>query len=185
MLKQTKDMELELKHLAAYLPYGLKYRLPLDSKRYDSIMEDEPFRLALPFMSDKEKSKHFSEYENMYLYQENPQIMWDDNKLFLGQMKSNLGFEEDDVYLNEVKPLLHPLSKLDLYLHDQFFKYTENFAVYDNEVVDLFCVENTLTSDDLTELNLSKLPYECVEYMFRNHYDVFGLIEAGLAEEIK
>lgn len=28
------------------------------------------------------------------------------------------------------------------------------------------------------------LPYECVEYMFKNHYDVFGLIEQGLAVSI-
>lgn len=28
------------------------------------------------------------------------------------------------------------------------------------------------------------LPYECVEYMFQNYYDFFGLIEKGLAIDI-
>jgi len=57
--KKYKHEKSILKQLLAHLAHNLKFHLPLDSERYDSIMENEPFRLALPFMDESEKSKLF------------------------------------------------------------------------------------------------------------------------------
>ena len=139
-------MELTIEHLAAYLPYGLKYNLPLDSERYESIMEHEPFRLALPFMSSEDEIKHFEKYKKMYLYQKNPQIMFDDNKLFLGQMESSLGFEEDDVYLSEVKPILRQLS----YLTKEIEHNGEKFV----PIIELLKIEMDLHFKNCSDFNI-------------------------------
>lgn len=162
--------KVELKHLAPYLPYGLKYHLPLDSERFESIMENEPFYLALPFMDETEKTKHFVEYEKMYLCQKNPQIMWDDNKLFLGQMISSLGFEEDDVYLDEVKPILRPLSDLT----KEIELNGEKFVPIQETDIDI-----PFTSD-----LLFLVTYGDVQKLLEWHFDVFGLIENNLAIDI-
>jgi len=162
-------MKLELKHLAPYLPYRLTYHLPLESERYESIMENEPFKLALPFMDETEKSKHFDKYIKMYLYQEKPQIMWDNNRLFLGQMVSNLGFDEDDVYLDEVKPILRSMEDI---------KYYVDFL--NTYYVDFNKIEGCLVkrkNENFTRLNE-------LDFLFKNHFDVFGLIEKGLAVDI-
>jgi hypothetical protein len=78
------------------------------------------------------------------------------------------------------KPILRPLSDLTKEIIDEFQKYY-NQESYDKDIIDLFCYENTQTDENIEDLLVTKLPYECVEYMFKNHYDVFGLIEKGLA----
>jgi len=35
----------------------------------------------------------------------------------------------------------------------------------------------------LNDIDLKTLPYNCVEFLFKHHYDFFGLIENGLAIE--
>jgi len=78
------------------------------------------------------------------------------------------------------KPILSPISELDNLIKKEFEKY-DRVKECDMEIINLFCYENTNTDDSLVDLDLNKLPYECVEYMFKNHYDFFGLIPAGLA----
>ena len=180
-------MKLEIKHLSCYLPYGLKYHLPLDSERFDSIMEDEPFIMALPFMDETEKTKHFNKYQKMYLFQENPQIMWDDNKIFLGQMISSLGFEEDDVYLDEVKPILRPLSDLTKEIEVNGERFVPIEWLNKNKSVKLIKVINTQGDIEVFNGKTSNwrfFEYCVIEKLFEWHFDVFGLIEAGLAIDI-
>lgn len=173
--------KLELKHVLPHLPFGLRFHLPLDSERYESIMENEPFRLALPFMDEIEKTKHFAKYQKMYLCQENPQIMWDDNRLFLGQMKSNLGFEEDDVYLDEVKPILRPLSEFEydhiiqLKEHLGLGKWCDNYDHYFDAWFD--------DAENVQELAL-QCPYVIMQFFLESHFDIFNLIPQGLAIDI-
>ena len=168
-------MELILEHLASHLPYGLKYKLPLESERFDSILENEPFRLALPFMSDEGKLIHLGKYEKMYLYQKNPQIMVDNNELFLGQMESSLGFEEDDVYLSEVKPLLHPLSSFEQFeeitdeMSQSDIDYLKHSLEFGAEPINGFC---------------KSLSYSIIKAMLKNHIDIHSLIPKGLAVDI-
>jgi hypothetical protein len=103
------------------------------------------------------------------------------------------GYDNEDVklsidYNNEehiwmFKPILRPLSDLTKEI-DLNFEMLNSGLRNDVEIIDLFCYENINTDEPLVDLDLNKLPYECVEYMFRNHYDFFGLIEAGLAIDI-
>src|SRR5690606_40565673 len=77
-----------------------------------------------------------------------------------------------------VKMVLRPLSDLDNYLRNEFEKLDRGYA-YDKIAVDLFCEENGV-SELIENTEINSLPYECVEYMFEHHYDVFNLHENGL-----
>jgi len=164
------EEQLELKHIIGYLPYGLKYSLPLESERYESIMENEPFRLAIPFLDEKELKNHLGKYINSYFYQNNPQIIWEDNSYFLGQLQSSLGFEEDDVFLSEVKPILFPIS---------LFKDINSDEM--NELnVDLF---NQMELCDLAnkKIHFQNCNHSTILICLENKIDFQNLIEKGLA----
>jgi hypothetical protein len=81
------------------------------------------------------------------------------------------------------KPILKTISELDNLIKNEFKKY-DRIKECDMEIINLFCYENTNANEPLVDLDLNKLPYECVEYIFKNHYDFFGLIDAGLAIDI-
>jgi hypothetical protein len=101
------------------------------------------------------------------------------------------GYDNEDVklsidYNNEehiwmFKPILRPISDLSILVKDEFERYDGiRSGKADEEVINIFCEENGV--DEIIEnIDLKSLPYECIEYIFRNHYDFFGLIEAGLA----
>jgi hypothetical protein len=71
-----------------------------------------------------------------------------------------------------------------------FFQYNCRLSDnYDKEIIDLFCSEHlsceidfdgTILSD-LTIEALQSLPYNSFNWLLKNHYDVFGLIDKGLA----
>lgn len=83
---------------------------------------------------------------------------------------------------NSYKPILLPISDLEKLIKSEFEKFDElGMTNYTSEIIDLFCYENTGFDENITEINLEKLPYECADYMFKNHYDFFGLIPKGLA----
>jgi hypothetical protein len=83
---------------------------------------------------------------------------------------------------NPFKIILKPISDLDKLVRNEFEKYDAK-QKHNEEIINLFCEENGV--DEIIEnIILSSLPYECVEFMFRNHYDFFGLIEKGLAVSV-
>lgn len=132
-------MELEVKYLAPYLPYGL-----MGITERNTIFELNIYSS----MGGKIEKRDISGFLN-----------------------------------NNIRPILLPLSDLDSSLKTNFEML--NSGLHDEEMVNLFCFENIGTDENLVDLDITKLPYECVEYMFRNHYDVFGLIEKGLAVDNK
>jgi hypothetical protein len=83
-----------------------------------------------------------------------------------------------------IKPILKPVSDLSLLVVEEFEKYDgKRNGKANEEIINLFCEENGV--DEIIEnIELKSLPYECVEFMFKNHYDFFGLIEKGLAVSI-
>lgn len=83
--------------------------------------------------------------------------------------------------LKHCKLILKPISDLSLLVIEEFEKYDgKRNGKANDEIINLFCEENGV--DEIIEnIELKSLPYECVEFMFRNHYDFFGLIEQGLA----
>jgi len=88
---------------------------------------------------------------------------------------------KDEIFLNlkDIKPILKPITDLDKLVYNEFEKYN-NKEKYDEEIIDLFSEEIGVT--DLLEITiLDTLPYRTVDYIFRNNYDYFGLIEKGLA----
>ena len=112
--KNKEIMKLELKHLAPYLPYGLKfYWEQLDGT------PNKPWTLTI----------------------------------------NSIEFALE----NQNKPILHPLSDLTDYVSQSLLDRIENSS-----------------SRDLTE----SLNYNSVCYLLEHHFDVFGLIEKGLAIDI-
>lgn len=87
------------------------------------------------------------------------------------------------VLFKNLKPILRPISDLGALIRLEFGKL-DFYPSYESEIIDLFRPVNTDFNDDFVDLDLKKLPYECVEYMFKNHYDFFGLIDKGLATSI-
>ena len=86
--------------------------------------------------------------------------------------------------LKHCKLVLKPISDLSLLVIEEFEKYDgKRNRKANEEIINLFCEENGV--DEIIEnIDLKLLPYECIEFMFRNHYDFFGLIEKGLAIDI-
>ncbi len=115
--------KLELKHLAPYLPYGLKYFVDYTDGDTEIVNLDGAF------------------IDELYL----------SNGLTCG-------------YQSETsKPILRPLSDLTK-----------------NEFVD----DLGKWYGDYQELDLDDIDYGIVKNYFKHHFDVFGLIEKGLAIDI-
>lgn len=83
---------------------------------------------------------------------------------------------------NPFKLILKPISDLDKLIRNEFEKY-DSKEKYDQEIINIFCNENVI-KENIDNMNLSKLPYDCIEYIFKNHYDFFGLIKKGLAVDL-
>lgn len=95
---------------------------------------------------------------------------------FYDIIESSKGFEY-------VKPILKSISDLSILIKDEFEKYDGiRSGKANEEIINLFCEENGV-NDLIENLEIKSLQYECVEWMFKNHYDVFGLIKRGLAIE--
>lgn len=213
-------MELQLKHLAPYLIHNVKFYLPIESERFKSILENEPYshiEFEWAIENDFNRAK---EYLSMYFTQDSPFICYEDNELFLGQMKSNLGWEEDDVYLREMKLCLHPLSHLtkEIEINGEKFVpieklYPDRHILFNSKRAGkeiLFLETKTeggksadykLVIDNICRFRFSTYKgcyvgnffltnqyiinnYSLYEKLFEWHFDVFGLIEAGLAIDI-
>lgn len=124
--------KLELKHLAPYLPYGLK------------------------ILYNHNKVNTFVEVLN------------NENWLYIDDKK--------DIYYTDFKPIFRPLSDLFNghyeYILDEFSEVSlESFKI--------------AFLSKLKPLNtFDKINYTIVIKLFENHFDVFGLIEKGLAIDI-
>lgn len=89
------------------------------------------------------------------------------------------------IEMSESKPILRPISDLEKIIEIEFSKLDDfKSSEYNSEIIELFCFENISFEVELSTYDLSKLPYKCIEFMFKNHYDIFGLIEKGLAISI-
>ena len=86
--------------------------------------------------------------------------------------------------LKHCKLVLKPISDLSLLVIEEFKKYDgKRNGKANDEIINLFCEENGV--DEIIEnIELKSLPYESIDFMFKNHYDFFGLIEKGLAISI-
>ncbi len=147
-------MELELKHLAPYLAYGLKCT---NSK--ESYLQTEEDRTGI--------------LEQLSVSPEDS-VVTGENGYFL-------------LSIIEIVPILKPLS--DLHDNEEFRQLLvdqldEKFKLH---YVDEFKKLSLITSSGHRELIYlsGSVTYECsymiYKFMIENHFDVFGLIPAGLA----
>lgn len=137
-------MELQVKHLAPYLPYGLKLQYVVREKvEKTGIMKS---------INHNEDETHPTRVSISAMY--NEEHIW----MF--------------------KPLLRPLS--------QIKEYFEPIFETDKEVNEFLSYE-TLTPfsiEDLENCLPNYIPYGSFKVLLKHHFDVFGLIEKGLAVDI-
>lgn len=144
------ENKLELKHLAPYLPYGLKFIMTSD------YLDEFDFN---DWYGDEDDYKKGSIWTYAGEVDE-------DLNIPLGDGDISRVFRKESTYIsimcNGIKPILRPLS--DLAKNEFPFKigtYTKDFV---------FILENT--------------EYQFVARMFELHFDVFRLIDKGLAIDI-
>ena len=119
----------------------------------------------LPYGLNIKDVKHGSVFEALHFITTPNQ----DFSLF----KGNLDQLINDKYL---KPILFPLSSL---TKDEMKNITKSdFNRYSEDYLD------TILNTMKREINSKKLPYYLMEKLFEMKFDVFGLIEAGLAEPV-
>lgn len=117
-----------------------------------------------------------SEYPNQYINEictiNNFYLI---NGEFSGSMvvdKSNKNYGFDFDNLSEVEIILRPLNDYDVFL-------MENFPT--NEWCDAY---TDIMLGVGNGVFVHQIPYELFEFLLKNHFDVFGLIEKGLAIDI-
>lgn len=133
-------MKLELKHLAPYLPYGLKCVF---------YHNDNTTEICEITMASKNG------------------IGYDDEEYY----KNNL----NTCYYKLTKPILRPLSDLSK------SKFKDMMPIEINIDEDLSIWSSDIPFAVVIDFNEY---YEAVTFSFKNHFDVFGLIEKGLAIDI-
>jgi hypothetical protein len=130
-------MELQIQHLAPYLPYNLYF------------------------------------------------IMSEGIKLPMSGLKESVIFVHDgynsSIHYKGARPLLMPLSH---------FKYDDIDLVKEHIGLGQWCdnydqyFDIWFENPNRVQTLILQCPYEIIQFFFKRHFDVFGLIEAGLAEEI-
>lgn len=84
----------------------------------------------------------------------------------------------NDVALDEIKPILRPLSDLTKEIEHN----GEKFVPFEVLAIKLFV--NTSIEKDLLVGEMTGIPYWVMEWLFEWHFDVFNLIPEGLATDI-
>ena len=137
-------MELELKHLAPYLPYNVEiYYLGTD------IDFETPKFIRTKLLGVK-KDEHFSSITFFFYLH--------------GKSKEKTSYSK-----NPIKLILKPLSRLK----------------QDKELIDELDKISFGTFSELYDIkNINKIPNILYQLLIENHYDVFNLIEKGLAVDI-
>lgn len=142
-------MKLELKHLAPYLPYGLKVQ-------FIGLLNDDCKLVD----SDYIKIGEVAELGAVEFRYTDPIYWMDFKRGYFGINSINF------------KPILRPLSDLtkEIDVNGEKFIPIDYFVGDDSDLVYSAC---------LIHNDFSYLPYNLVEKLFEWHFDVFGLIEQG------
>jgi hypothetical protein len=130
-------MELELKHLAPYFPYNLKFIDKVANRQFD----------ALSWIINGASQPHNSGFKNNL-----DQLLRD----------------------QELRVLLHSLSDLtkEIEVNGSLIYPCRFFGLEPNEKHQIFLT---------TKIVEKWMSYKEMEVLFKHHFDVFGLIDEGLA----
>jgi hypothetical protein len=136
-------MELELKHLAAYLPYGLKgLKISKGNFKTDPNIEE-----------------------------------------IIDLTISDIGaFLKKRYHVISCKPILRPLSKFE---YEDLIKVKEHLGL--GKWCDAYDQYFDVWFDDVANVDklILQCPYEITQFFLEWHFDIFGLIDAGLAVEME
>lgn len=150
-------MKLELKNLAPYLPYGIKFQTPYGILELTNISVLDRYKVWFEANNSKDI--------NYKILRENHCI--------------GKGF-----YLKTVKPILRPMSDF-----DNPNKHNGDFYSFMSELNSELPYDYQIDRD--LDFNIEhpryvacKYALEVYDFLFKNHFDVFGLIDAGLAIDI-
>ena len=154
IIKTTNKMELKIEHLAPYLPYGLTF-----------LMESEP----------NSKEPNTDELKSIDVGLKMVNFGW-------GNAKS----------LTEIKPILKPLSTLTKELYYELSGKSENdsFGFWygkhngNNDKRDYIYHSGYSSRLYFICDGYGQFSYKMMEFFLKNKFDVFGLINAGLATEL-
>lgn len=197
-----------LKEIVGFLPYGLKWNLPLTSERYESILENECYGIIELSWAIENNYPNAEDYLKMTFTQKEPFIAFEDNKLFLGQMKCSLGWEEDDVFMEEMLPVMHPMSDLTKEItHNgetfvpalELVKLKEKYGKWKDSAPSIPYLYKIVKKPFGNMLKITKLDswvimmslseierseYFIVEKLKEWHFDIYDWIKDGLAVDL-
>ena len=103
--------------------------------------------------------------------------VYDDGSACLGNIiESEKGFEY-------IKPILRPIQEVEQYFENLYGDLNHQ------DVTDYFDADFLESHDniEISEIQLlepEQIPYGTIQVLFKHHFDVFGLIEKGLAVDI-
>jgi hypothetical protein len=141
-------MKLEIKHLAPYLPYGLKVQHTTFVEFGKTIERIQ----TLECLSDE-----------------------------CATFPSGMDYYFDDENECEIKPLLRPLSDLTKEIEhngERFVPIEKLKEMYGMTIL----MSNNKSNEPVAPLKLE--PYIIIQQLFEWHFDVFGLINSGLAIDL-
>ena len=135
------ETKLELKHLAAYLPYELKVKFSFDDEHDHSFVGIDTSQDGIHLISP------FGDFG-----------------------RGNI---------RDIKPILRPLSDLKEEIEHNGEKFCPARVMMNDYNY------NTISSYGYAHVTPINYPYRVVEYLFSLHFDIFNLIEKGLAVPLK
>jgi hypothetical protein len=155
--------KIELKHLAPYSPYGLKCEI-------------------LDYQSDYVGEKYLT-IKGYYLLNDKPYFNFHNGRDYAGKNTT------------QFKPILRPLSDLTLDIINKFYENKSENGIILKKYITTNTMAITLIAsykmmgDDFTDFIISRnsvvnTNYWLVKLLLKNHFDIFGLIEKGLAIDI-
>lgn len=93
---------------------------------------------------------------------------------------NGFGVDKTELDFSEIKPILIPMSNLKEHLLKEFKNYHCSTS-YDKDAIEYFCEEIGVDIDEVHNIKPEFLNYGAMQWLFKNHYDVFDLIESDLA----
>ena len=84
------------------------------------------------------------------------------------------------IYFEDIKPILRPIQGVEQYF-ENLYGCVEHQDVNDYFDVDFLKSHDNIEIDEIQFLKVEELPFGTLKVLLKHHFDVFGLIEKGLA----
>ena len=174
--------ELELKHIAPYLPYGLEWKRNNDDSTYEvtSIDTSMPHVLAELGFCNKEEFGIDSIDKGKPILRPISSMTKEEAKEFSMLALSHCVKDDSSLLDLDVKTDKVSGTTINCSFSEIMFNYIHTVTTYSICV----CGDFIKIVDKETGQVVS-VSYSLYEWLFENHFDVFGLIDKGLAIEKK